>query len=197
MPTNRRLVSDESVYHIVQKGNNGQKIFKEGKDFEKFLSLIRRYIEKFETEIYHYCLMPTHIHLLLKMFKKEILAKMMQSILQSYRFYYGKKYDYAGYLYQGRYRSKLVQNDSYLLECGRYIERNPVRASLVKSADEYKWSSCIFYTSNLKSDIITEDPLYSSLGENKKECRRLYKEYVSVPRSYEEIIDKEFDIIIK
>ena len=194
MPTTRRLICDDSIYHVVQRGNNGQGVFRDDEDYEKFLSLMRWYIKKFAFALYHYCLMPTHIHLLLKVLKKETLAKIMQGLLQSYRFYYRKKYSYLGYLYQGRYRSKIIENDEYLLECGRYIERNPVRARLVESAEQYKWSSGIFYIAGLKNDIVTEDPLYSSFGKNIQERRRFYKDYVSIARPYEEIMDKEFGI---
>lgn len=195
MPASRRLIYDDSLYHIVQKGNNGRKIFEEDADFEKFLFLMSRYLTKLKVEIYHYCLMPTHIHLLLKIFEKKVLAKFMQGILQSYRFSYKRKYDYAGYLYQGRYRSKFVAKDEYLLECGRYIERNPVRAGIVKNPEEYKWSSCSYYTHGKANNIITEDPLYYTFGNSRKECQKRYKEYVSMPRPYEEIVDKEFNLV--
>jgi len=190
MPIGRRLVYDDSVYHIVQRGNNGLKIFKGDEDFEMFLSIIGRYLYKFQLEIYHYCLMPTHLHLLLKVFDKEKLAKFMQGLLQSYRFYYKKKHAYTGYLYQNRYRNKWVSKDEYLLECGRYIERNPVRAGIVKNPDEYQWSSCMCYISGKKDDIITQDPLYVTFGDNLEKRQQGYKEYISVARPYEEIIDK-------
>lgn len=194
MPTAGRLVSDDSVLHIVQRGNNKQTVFRETEDFEKFLSIIRKYIAKFKVEIYHYCLMKNHIHILLKIFKREELAKIMQGILQSYRFYYKRKYGYTGYLYQGRYRSELIQDDSYLLECGRYIERNPIRAGIVKSPDEYKWSSCKYYTSGQKDGITIENPLYASFGTNIESRRLAYKEYVCTPRPYEKIVDEQFEI---
>ena len=180
----------------MQRGNNKQTIFREDEDFEKFLSIIRKYITKFEVEIYHYCLMRNHIHILLKIFKKETLAKMMQGILQSYRFYYKHKYGYIGYLYQGRYKSELIQDDSYLSECGRYIERNPVRAGIVKAPHEYRWSSCKHYISGQKDGIITENPLYESFGKTIESRRSAYKEYVSTARPYEEMIDRQFGIYV-
>ena len=194
MPRVKRLVGDDSVFHIIQRGNNKQSIFSEEEDFKEFLSIVGRYIAKFKVEIYHYCLMKNHIHILLKIFKKETLAKIMQGVFQSYRFYYRRKYGHTGYLYQGRYKSELIQDDSYLSECGRYIERNPVRAKIVKGPDEYKWSSCKYYTSGQKDDIITEDPLYENFGNTIKRRRANYKEYVSTPRAYEEILDRQFEI---
>ena len=194
MPRTKRLVSDDTVFHIVQRGNNKQTIFREDEDFEKFLSIIRKYITKFKVEIYHYCLMRNHIHILLKIFKKDTLAKIMQGVLQSYRFYYKRKYGYIGYLYQGRYKSALIQDDNYLSECGRYIERNPVRAGIVKAPYEYRWSSCKHYASGQKDDITTENPLYESFGNTIENRRFAYKEYVSTARPYEEMIDRQFGI---
>ena len=197
MPRTKRLVSDDSVFHIVQRGNNKQTIFREDEDFEKFLSIIKKYLSKFKVEIYHYCLMRNHIHILLKIFKRDVLAKIMQGILQSYRFYYRRKYGYIGYLYQGRYKSELIQDDSYLSECGRYIERNPVRAGIVKEPHEYRWSSCKHYISDQKNDIIIENPLYESFGKTMESRRSAYKEYVSTARPYEEMIDRQFGIYVR
>jgi len=118
----------------------------------------------------------------------------MQGLLQSYGFYYKRKYGYRGYLYQNRYKSKKISNDEYLLECGRYIERNPVRAGIVKTPDEYKWSSCSHYTQGDYDGIITDDFLYGNFGKNLKDRQCGYKEYVSTSRPYEDIIDKEFSI---
>jgi len=194
MPRARRLVYDDSVYHIMQRGNNGLRICKDDEDFAVLLGYIKRYLRDFKLNIYHYCLMSTHLHLLFKLFSKEELAKFMQGLLQSYRFYYKKKYAYKGYLYQNRYKSKLISKDEYLLECGRYIERNPVRAGIVKRPDEYQWSSCTYYTRSRKDDITTLDPLYYDLAKNPKDRQREYEIYVSTPRPYEDIIDKEFRI---
>ena len=195
MPSSARVVYDNAVYHIVQRGNNKQDIFKDEKDFKRFLSIIRRYIRKYNVQVYHYCLMLNHVHLLVKITRRECLAKMMQSILQSYRLYYGNKYGYVGHLYQGRFKSKLIEDDSYLLECGRYVERNPARAGLVAKPDEYPWSSCIFYTFGKRNSIITANPLYGSFGNSIKDRQVGYNDYISTPRPYEEIIDKEFDML--
>jgi len=132
--------------------------------------------------------MENHIHLLIKVFKAKNLAKIMQGLLQSYRFYYKKEYKYTGYLYQGRYRSKIIEKDEYFLECARYIETNPLRAGIVKQLRGYEWSSYNFYAYNKKNDLITQNPLYSLFGEGRK-CREIYREYVLMPRMYEDIID--------
>ena len=194
MPMQRRIIYDGAVCHIVQRGNNKQKIFRTEWDYRKFLSLIMEYKNRIAFELYNYCLMPNHLHLLLKIFKKEDLSKLMQGLLQSFRFHYKRKYKYVGYLYQGRYKSKLIQKDSYLLDCARYIERNPLRAGIVKDLSQYKWSSYLFYAYGKKNDIITENPLYDGLGTDIMAKRKAYKDYVLTARVYEEIIDTKFGI---
>lgn len=195
MPTTKRLIADNSIYHVVQRGNNKQKIFQENEDFERFLSTTRRYIIKHKVEVYHYCLMINHVHFLVKIPKRENLAKLTQSVFQSYGLYYKKKYNYSGHLYQGRYLSKLINKDSYLLECGRYIERNPLRAGIVSHLSAYKWSSYLFYASGSKIDFITEDPLYGAFSHDPEKRRSLYKKYILTSRPYEDIVDKEFKVL--
>ena len=194
MPTQRRVIYNGAVCHIMQRGNNKQKIFREDGDCNRFLSLIAEYKYKFEFELYNYCLMSNHLHLLVKILKKDDLSKLMQGVFQSFRFYYRKKYKYTGYLYQGRYKSKLIEKDSYMLDCARYIERNPLRAGIVKDLAQYRYSSYPLYAQGDKNCIITENPLYSDLGNDSVKRQENYKEYVLTPRAYEEIIDKEFKI---
>ena len=194
MPANARIIYDGAICHIIQRGNNKQKIFKKGKDYEKILSIIKEYSRRYAFQLYNYCLMPNHLHLLLKIDKKEHLAKLMQGILQTYRFYYKRKHKYIGYLYQGRYKSKIIEKESYLLECARYIERNPLRAGMVKELVCYKWTSYLFYAHSQRNDIITENPLYTTLSLDKLERRNIYNEYVVTPRAYEEILDKAFGL---
>jgi len=194
MPTCGRIVYDEAIYHIIQRGNNRQKIFRDDEDYEKFLSLFEEYRNKRAFELYNYCLMPNHIHILMKIFKKEDLAKLMQSIFQSFRFYFRKKYKYTGYLYQGRYKSKLIEAENYLLECARYIERNPLRSRLIDDLSLYKWSSYPFYANGHRNGIITENPLFCTLSADNAKRNEAYIQYVISPRPYEEILDKTFGI---
>lgn len=194
MPTAARLIYDGAVCHIIQRGNNRQKVFREEEDYEKFLSLVERYKIKYAFDLYNYCLMSNHLHFLIKIHCGKELSRAMQGIFQSFRFYYRKKYQYTGYLFQGRYKSKIIDKDAYLLECARYIERNPVRANVVKDPAQYKWTSYLVYARGQKSDIITENPMYTAIGNNDAERRRSYQEYVLADRIYEHIIDKEFKI---
>jgi len=118
----------------------------------------------------------------------------MQAITQSYAKYYKKQYKLIGNLFQGRYKSSYIDKDEYLLECGRYIERNPLRARMVADLSEYYFSSYSFYVNGKKDDIITTDPLYEALSPDPAICRQRYKEYILQERLYERMIDKGFKI---
>ena len=195
MPTAARVIYDGAICHIIQRGNNRQKIFREDEDYVAFLGLISRYAIRYNFNLYNYCLMSNHLHLLIKIVRGKDLSKLMQGIFQSYRFYYRRKYKHTGYLFQGRYKSKIIESDSYLLECARYIEKNPVRAGIVKDLSCYKWSSYVFYACGHRNDIITENVMFSGLGSNIAERQKVYQEYVLVDRTYEDIVDKELNII--
>ena len=197
MPRKDRFetVSDRSTHHITQRGINRSRIFKSDEDYTKFIDFIRRYLPQFNVKIYNYCLMPNHVHLLL--FTAEALhaSKFMQAISLSYGAYYRKRYKYTGYLWQGRFKNFLIRKDSYLLECARYIERNPLRTKykMVNDISEFIWSSYNFYANGKVDDIITVNPLYQTMGKNAGEARANYKAYILTPRPYEEVLDDVFN----
>ncbi|MCF7916594.1 MAG: transposase [Candidatus Omnitrophica bacterium] len=193
MPTAKRQVYDNAIYHVIQKGNNGKVLFESEKDYFKFISLIKEHKGKYSFELYNYCLMNNHLHLLVKVFKKEELSKLAQGLFQSYRFYFKRQYDYSGHLYQGRYKSNIIDKDEYLLECARYIETNPLRARVIKKLEDYKWSSYNFYAYGEQNSLLTTHPLYETFGEENKQ-REFYRLYVMMPRIHEEVIDKTFKI---
>jgi len=193
MPRLQRQICDEGIYHIAQRGNNKNKIFLDEDDYKEFLSLLKRYKHKYLFELYHYCLMKNHIHLLVKIIKKKDMAKLFQGIFQSFQYHHRRKYNYCGSLYQNRYKSILIQTESYLLECGRYIERNPLRAQIVNSPGRYRWSSYLFYATGERNMVITPNPLYAELAKTIQKRRKLYIDYVSQARPYEELLDENME----
>ena len=190
MPRGKRQVLDNGIYHILNRGHNKDWIFKEADDFYKFKEVIRRYEETYSFGLYHYCIMSNHFHLLMRIPKAEDLPVLMKGICRSYANYHGKTYNHTGYLFQNRYKSIYIDRDSYLLECARYIERNPLRANIVKNLSEYPWSSYNHYAKDDSDDIIILDPLYETLANTPKERRDAYIEYLTKPRPYEEILDE-------
>jgi putative transposase len=136
-----RLLIKNVCYHIFIRGNQKQTVFKEKEDFEFYLLQLKHYKRKFSFLLYGYCLMPNHIHLLGEPLYPEKLSKFMQCLNRSYTAYYNKKYSKVGHLWQGRFKTKVIAKDQYLIDCIAYIEQNPIRTNLVKSLKEYDFSS--------------------------------------------------------
>lgn len=196
MPRQPRLITNGGYYHIVTRGIDRRKLFRYPQDHRYFLQTTSRYLEKFELSLVHYCLMPNHLHFLLYVPLKEGLPKFMQGALQVYAHYFRKKYSSAGFIFQNRYKSRHIDNDAYLLDCGRYIERNPLRANLVTNIYSYRWSSFLFYAQGKSDGIIKPlaNPLYNTLAATPLERQKIYAARVLEERPYEHIIDKEFRI---
>ena len=143
MPRDARLVLDNACYHIITRGNQRQKVFMEEVDLGEYLIRLKRYKRRYSFKLYGYCLMPNHVHIVGQTKKTINLAKFMQTINNSYTSYYNFKYGKVGHLWQGRFMSKIISKDRYLLDCITYIETNPVRANMVGVPHEYRHSSYI------------------------------------------------------
>jgi len=152
MPRLARVTIEKSCYHIITRGNQKQTVFKEPTDYQKYLLLITRYKKKYKFKLFCFCLMPNHVHLIMEVDNPEHLNKIMRGLNLSYTLYFNLKYKKVGHLWQDRFKSKIIEKDAYLIECIRYIESNPVRASLVSSIHQYPWSSY-----NLKENIILDN----------------------------------------
>jgi putative transposase len=195
MPRTARLLMDKGFYHILTRGNNRRNVFQNPDDYSQLREIIKTYIEKFPVSIFHYCLMPNHIHLLIQSGKSSDLPKFMQGILQVYANYFRKKYDSTGFLFQNRYRSLHIEKESYLLECARYIERNPLRAKICRDLKDYFWSSYRFYAEGKEDPIVKKpNPCFFELARAQIDRQRMFYEYVIQERPYDHIVDKAFQI---
>ncbi len=195
MARQKRLLADKSYYHILTRGNDKRKIFRTQKDYKVFLRIVNSYLEKFEVHIIHYCLMNNHIHFLMYSHKAKDLPKFMQATLQTYGAYFRKNYSAVGFLFQNRYKSHRIYKDAYLLECARYIERNPLRANLVNDLSRYPWSSFMFYATGRDDTTIRKmNLLYSNLGKTPQIRQQCYLNFILKERPYEHIIDQAFKI---
>lgn len=137
----QRLNPPGFAQHIIQRGNNRQICFATDEDFSAYLQWLGEYSEKFGMETHAYVLMTNHVHILASPQHEASISKTMQSLGRQYVRYFNSTYRRSGTLWEGRYKSCLVQNEQYLLECYRYIELNPVRASMVAYPADYRWSS--------------------------------------------------------
>lgn len=193
MPRITRNLTDNGYYHILSRGNNKIKIFRCEEDYCIFLAITSKYLAKYKINIYHYCLMPNHVHFLLQTSEALHLPKFMQGLLQSYSWHFHKKYDSVGFLYQNRYKSLFIGKESYLLECARYIERNPLRSGLIRDLDKYSWNSFSFYANSLDDIIIKyPNPSYLGLSKSKIGRQRRFREYVLKERPYDQLLDSVF-----
>jgi REP-associated tyrosine transposase len=141
MPRVARGLADNQVYHILNRGKGRQDVFHKPEDFAAFLRLIAEAKGKYPIQIIAYCLMTNHFHLLVKAGEGSALGKWMQWLMTSHVRRYHRHYGSSGHVWQGRFKSFPVQDDDHLLTVVRYVEGNPVRAGMVKSARDWPWSS--------------------------------------------------------
>ncbi len=178
MPRTARVVHDGGTYHVLARGNNGQTIFHGDRDYERYLHLTSRYTQMLGICLYHFVLMPNHVHLLVHVSVGVTLSRLMLGLSLAYALFYRKQYRYAGHLWQGRFKSSLIDRDASLLECGRFIELNPVRVGLVRDPAAYAWSSYRAYAQGAADGLITPNPFYEALSATSLERQERYRQFV-------------------
>ncbi|MDB5742292.1 MAG: hypothetical protein JWR68_607 [Polaromonas sp.] len=159
-----RLTVPGYPHHVIQRGNNRQIIFSSAADYQRLLALLDENAQKYAVALHAYVLMGNHFHLLATPSTVQGLPQMMQAIGRGYVRYFNDSQGRSGTLWEGRYRSTLIDSDHYLLDCMAYFDLNPVRAGLVKEAREYPWSSHRHYVGLQTDKLITPHPLFWALG---------------------------------
>jgi len=163
MPRKAREKSGTGIYHIVLRGINQQQIFADDEDYRNMLEIIRECKELTGVEIYAYCLMGNHVHLLIKENKTEI-GQFIKRVGIKFVYWYNLKYKRTGHLFQDRFKSEAVENNEYFITVIRYIHQNPQKAGLVRSISEYPYSSYKEYLEVLegkKARIIDNELVFS------------------------------------
>ena len=173
-----RLTVTGYPQHVILRGNNRQDIFRNTADYQRMLDLIEQHSREQGLEIHAYVLMTNHLHLLLTPQKDQALPKMMQAVGRSYVQTFNKVHGRTGTLWEGRYRSTLIQTERYLLACMAYIDLNPVRAHMVAQPDDYIWSSYSHYVGRRNDRLITPHALYWGLGNTPFAREAAYAEMV-------------------
>jgi putative transposase len=135
------LVVPDVPLHIIQRGNDRMACFRQERDYLVYLALLQQASEKFACAVHAYCLMTNHIHLLVTPGSSDACKALMHGLAHRYAQYFNREHQRSGTLWDGRYRSCLVESSSYVLACYRYIELNPVRAGMVSHPKAYRWSS--------------------------------------------------------
>lgn len=173
-----RLTLPGYPHHVIQRGNNRQPIFSVLADYELLLHLLDENARKFGVAIHAYVLMSNHFHLLATPETEEGIPQMMQAVGRRYVRHFNQRNQRSGTLWEGRYRSTLIQAERHLLACMAYIDLNPVRAGLVAEAGDYPWSSHHHFAGRRIDRLITPHPLYWELGNTPFAREAAYVELV-------------------
>lgn len=172
-----RIEYEGAFYHVITRGNQRQKIFRDENDHLKYLKILAKYKELYKYRLYAYVLMSNHVHLLMETGETP-LSKILQGINQSYTTWFNRKNKTVGHLFQGRYKAILCDRDTYLLSLVKYIHLNPVRARMIRNGEDYPWSSHGSYVGHERKGMVDEDLVLRMFSEDKGRARRLYQAYV-------------------
>ncbi len=170
-----RLIVPDQPHHVIQRGTDRQAIFRDAGDYGIFLGWLREASKQFSVAIHAYVLMSNHLHLLASPSDQIGLGRMMQWIGRHYVPYFNYKYQRSGTLWQGRYKTAVIDSERYFLTCSRYIELNPVRASMVLAPIDYQWSSYQHHIGARTDALVTDHPLYWALGNTPFEREAAYQ----------------------
>lgn len=180
MPRQARVTGAFSTYHVILRGNERRAIFLCDNDRTKFLGILERVKRKYGCIIEAYCLMDNHIHLLLFDNGHDI-ARIMKSMNISYAYHFNKTYNRVGHLFQDRFKSELISDDTYLLQVSAYIHQNPVKAGIVDTAKKYPWSSMRAYLSKEQRelDLVNADRILGMFSADSGRAAQAYAEYAT------------------
>jgi putative transposase len=182
-----RLIVPKQPHHIIQRGNNRQLIFREEADYQHFLDWLKEAARSYQVAIHAYVLMPNHLHLLATPSDAVGLALMMQKVGRVYVPWFNHKYGRSGGLFEGRFRTSLVDAERYFLVCSRYIELNPVRAGLAAGPRDYPWSSYAHHAGMRIDGLITDHLLYWGLGNTPFQREMAYTDLVMQGMAQDEV----------
>lgn len=180
MPRRKRMYLPGHAYHIVQRGNNRELCFVEHENYQFYMALWKDCIIRYGVAVHAYCLMTNHVHFLVTPEEPDSISRVMSVVGSRYAYYFNKIYKRTGTVWEGRHKSSLVHNECYFLTCSRYIELNPVAASMVSKPEQYRWSSYVVNAWGGKS-CLTPHAEYIKLGKDNESRRFAYRELFTSP----------------
>lgn len=175
-----RYVLPGQPQHVIQRGNNRGVTFFTEEDYSFYRECLKEACDKHDAAVHAYVLMTNHVHLLLTPDNPSSIAKVMQSVGRRYVQYVNYTYRRTGTLWEGRYKATLIDSESYLLTCYRYIELNPVRAGIVAHPSDYPWSSYRAHSQGYPDTLIQDHPLYLALGDTDNTRQEAYRSLFKV-----------------
>jgi putative transposase len=177
MPRPLRPIADGLIYHVINRGNNRQTVFETEDDCLAFLKAIADLKERMVFDLYGYCLMSNHIHALIRP-REASISRIVQSLLVSHTQRFHRVHRSSGHVWQGRFKSPVIQDDEHLLTVLRYIEANPWRANLVQRAGDYRWSSFACHGEGRPDPLLDAAPGYEALAAYPAVRQRRWSAYV-------------------
>ena len=162
----------------MTRGNNRNIVFKSNEDYQYYLKLISKYKLEHPFNLYHYCLMPNHTHFLIQTKKAFDFSIFMKKLNLAYFHHYRQEYGWIGHFWQDRFKSQAVGKDAYFIQCGKYIELNPVRSNIVEKPGDYQYSSYRYYADGRPNYLITSDFMYEEMGNDNIERQKQYQKFI-------------------
>lgn len=187
MPRKPRIFLPGYPQHLVIRGHNRQSILTRRSDFKHFYTYLCDAASRYEAHVHAWVLMNSHLHLLVTPENERTLPGMMQSLGRRYAGYFNKRYRRSGALWEGCYKTTVVDTDCYFLTCQRYIELNPVRADIVSLPEEYLWSSYHCHALGMNDGLTHPHELYLELGCTDVDRQQNYRELFSAELSQREL----------
>jgi putative transposase len=182
-----RAIDDGLVYHALNRGNNRAAVFADDDDHLAFLQALVATKERYPFRLFGYCLMTNHFHLLLRPEPGQSISRILQSLTVAHTWSYHKRHRTSGHVWQGRFKSPVVQDDMHLLVVLRYIEANPLRARMVADPAEYRWSSFPHHGLGHDDPLLSPFPEWEELGRTEAERRRRWRAKVRAVQKESEL----------
>ena len=181
MPRPPRVVLPDHTLHLIQRGNNRGACFVDDFDRKRYLATLLQVSARTLCTIHAYVLMINHTHLLVTAGEAHAPARMMQALGRKYVRYFNDRHGRTGTLWEGRFRSSLIDSERYFLQCSRYIETNPVRAGMVSSPADYYWSSFRSNAEGHPDPLVRRHPVYFALGRSVLARHEAYRALFGIP----------------
>lgn len=172
----KRIDLPHSLYHVMSRTNTGEICFNDERDMRKFYKYLSKYCRLLDFKVHAYCLMPTHYHLLLESGQNPALSDFMLRLLTAYIVYFNKKHGRRGHLFQGRFKSFIIEKSDYFIAVSRYIHLNPVKGEDVARAEKYPGSSLHYYLKGGEPDFLETKEILSWFDGDRKAYGKFVRE---------------------
>jgi putative transposase len=183
-----RTIDDGLIYHALNRGNNRADVFGDDADRVAFLEALAKTKQRYPFRLFGYCLMTNHFHLLLRPETGQSISRILQSLTVAHTWRYHKRHRTSGHVWQGRFKSPVIQDDVHLLVVLRYIEANPLRARMVTDPGDYRWSSYPCHGLGRDDPLVSPFPEWDELGRTEAERRRRWRARVCAAQAEAELM---------